>query len=850
MYIKEVCLDGFKSYATRTVIRGFDPLFNAITGLNGTGKSNILDSICFVLGIKNLSQVRVSNLQELVYKQGQAGITKATVSVVFDNSDRIQSPIGYEDFREITVTREIVAGGRQKYLINGRRVEADQVKNLFQSVQLNVDNPHFLIMQGRITKNEILPALEKLRKERTEYMQWSNGNAELDRLKRFCIAYEFVEAEKIRNTAVRVVEELKVKICEIDNDTKMMQNEVKEMEERVSKLTLEKDVNMGGEVKRFSDRVDAIARDLNKEVSRLENEEEDLASKKNNVDEIQKKIEDRASAIKNVEDGADDLKMKIDELAKSLEGHEKEYEDGDKSLLNQLGDAELVVTKAEADLKQLKTKISRCETELKEKTAKMLSKHDEAVALENEVKVRQKDVEKVERALMSLSYQEGHMESIKKDWEVESQAVNSIIENIRSIYSCLGNLKFSYHDLVKKFDRSKVKGLVGELTKVKNNSTMTALEVCAGGKLFNIVVDNENTAQQIIEKRDLRGRVTTIPLNRIKSKPVQPQVQKAAVELVGEGNAEVALSLVGYADEVKNAMEFVFGETFVCKTNAAAEKVAFDRRVNTRSVTLEGDLFQPGGLMTGGSIRGGGDQLRQLHALGEAYSELFLHEKRLSEIEAKINALVRLHEKYNELKQQLEVKTFRLKQSQNTAEQNEHHKLSEIVKRINQELEEAKYTLTEKQAFYEECVTKVANLEISVQDHANNEDGSLKTRAEKIEAVKKKMQSAKKNLKEREKLIMKVEALKQEHVSLENQLVSLQNEISTLTSEVDLLKTKVTSLKDEHSQAQYEFNAVNTMLVECDSQISCIRKEQEKLKNRIREKVFEQKRLESEVKSG
>ncbi|GKA03496.1 hypothetical protein Tco_0676277 [Tanacetum coccineum] len=60
------------------------------------------------------------------------------------------------------------------------------------------------------------------------------------------------------------------------------------------------------------DRVDAIAPDLNKEESRLENEEEDLATKKNNVDEIQKKIEDRASSIKNAEDGADDLKTRID----------------------------------------------------------------------------------------------------------------------------------------------------------------------------------------------------------------------------------------------------------------------------------------------------------------------------------------------------------------------------------------------------------------------------------------------------------------------------------------------------------------------------------------------------------
>lgn len=57
MYIKSIILEGFKSYAERTEINGFDPLFNAITGLNGSGKSNILDSICFLLGISNLSQV-------------------------------------------------------------------------------------------------------------------------------------------------------------------------------------------------------------------------------------------------------------------------------------------------------------------------------------------------------------------------------------------------------------------------------------------------------------------------------------------------------------------------------------------------------------------------------------------------------------------------------------------------------------------------------------------------------------------------------------------------------------------------------------------------------------------------
>lgn len=139
MHIKSIIIEGFKSYAQRTEINGFDPLFNAITGLNGSGKSNILDSICFLLGISNLShvscytslskgsiltliewswrsfpilfffypKVRASNLQDLVYKNGQGGITKATVSITFDNSNKSQSPLGFETHDEITVTRQV-----------------------------------------------------------------------------------------------------------------------------------------------------------------------------------------------------------------------------------------------------------------------------------------------------------------------------------------------------------------------------------------------------------------------------------------------------------------------------------------------------------------------------------------------------------------------------------------------------------------------------------------------------------------------------------------------------------------------------------------------------------------------
>lgn len=93
-------------------------------------------------------------MQELIFKNGQAGITKASVSVIFDNTDPDNCPVGYENCREITVSRQVVigGGGKNKYFINGKTVLTKKVIDLFCSIQMNVNNPNFLIMQGRITK--------------------------------------------------------------------------------------------------------------------------------------------------------------------------------------------------------------------------------------------------------------------------------------------------------------------------------------------------------------------------------------------------------------------------------------------------------------------------------------------------------------------------------------------------------------------------------------------------------------------------------------------------------------------------------------------------------------------------
>ncbi|MBA0794578.1 hypothetical protein Gohar_018893, partial [Gossypium harknessii] len=692
--------------------------------------------------------------------------------------------------------------------------------------------------------------------------------AELDRLKRFCVAYEYVQAETIRDSAVGEVGRVKAKITEIDNDAERTKVEIQDMETNISKLTAQKEATMGGEVKTLSDEVDSLSKSLVQEVSVLESKEDTLKGEKenaekiiHNIEDLKQSIEGKAIALQKSEQGAADLNKRFEDLSKSLEDLEKEHQavlagkssgNEEKCLEDQLGDAKVAVGTAETELKQLKTKISHCEKELGEKTRQLKSKRAEAVDVENELNSRRKGLEKVEIELENLPYKEGQMEALQKDRASELELIQKLKDEVRDHSAQLANVQFNYRDPVKNFDRTKVKGVVAKLIKVKDSSAMTALEVTAGGKLFNVVVDSENTGKQLLQNGELRRRVTIIPLNKIQPNNVHPRVQQSATRLVGKENAKLALSLVGFDKELESAMEYVFGGTFVCRTTEAAKEVAFNREIRTPSVTLEGDIFQPSGLLTGGSRRGGGDLLRRLHDLAEAESKLAVHQKKLSEVEAKIADLLPLQKKFTDLKAQLELKMHDLSLFQNRAEKNEHHKLAEMVKSIEQELELARSTVKEKQILYEKLVSTVSELEKSIRDNDNNREGRLKDLERKIKATKAKMQSASKDLKghinEKEKLVMEREAFIQEQSSLENQLTSLKAQINNLNVEMQEQVAKVDSLKKNHDQLQSKLDSARLKMKECDSEISSILKQQQKLQHKLSNVKLERKKLENEVK--
>ncbi len=148
MYLKSIKLDGFKSFANKTVFE-FKRGITAIVGPNGSGKSNIVDAVRWVLGEQSVKSLRgSSSMSDVIFSGSDAkeGLNKASVSLVFDNTDRYLN----SDFDEIEVKRVIYKTGESEYLLNSTKVRLKDIQDLFIDAGSNPDSFN-IISQGTVT---------------------------------------------------------------------------------------------------------------------------------------------------------------------------------------------------------------------------------------------------------------------------------------------------------------------------------------------------------------------------------------------------------------------------------------------------------------------------------------------------------------------------------------------------------------------------------------------------------------------------------------------------------------------------------------------------------------------------
>ena len=150
MYLKRLELQGFKSFADKTILE-FKPGITTVIGPNGSGKSNISDSIRWVLGEQSMKSLRGSSSSDIIFAgtQNRKSLGFAEASIVIDNSDG-KLPIEYN---EVTVTRKIYRSGETGYFINKTPCRLKDILELFMDTGIGKDG-YSIIGQGKI--DEIL----------------------------------------------------------------------------------------------------------------------------------------------------------------------------------------------------------------------------------------------------------------------------------------------------------------------------------------------------------------------------------------------------------------------------------------------------------------------------------------------------------------------------------------------------------------------------------------------------------------------------------------------------------------------------------------------------------------------
>lgn len=676
-----------------------------------------------------MSTVRAQNLQDLIYKRGQAGVTKASVTIVFDNRDKATSPIGFEEYATISVTRQIVLGGTSKYLINGHRAQQQTVQNLFQSVQLNINNPNFLIMQGRVTKvlnmkpveilamieeaagtrmfeerkekahrtmtkkemkvreleqllhEEIEPKLEKLRGEKRAFLEFQQTQNGLERLTRLVVAHDYLRNQERLRVAKDELQNKEHTMDGLDENVSRMKNEMAHLEEDIKQLKArrEKELRKGGrfqalenQVKEHSHEAVRLATQADLKKSSMLEENQKRETIESQVVELERLLKQKKVVYDELQQRYDTAKAELDaqtreveqkeELLQTLQTGVASREGQESGYQGQLNDARNRLNSATTEQEQAMLRISHLKKRVKEEEPRARKAKEQNSSLLHDLETLRSQAQSLESELSQIGYDA----SVEKEMYQKERKLQSEIRELRSradqTKRKVANVDFVYSDPYEGFDRRKVKGLVAQLFSLEKDKMIagTALEICAGGRLYNVVVDSAETGTALLQNGRLRKRVTIIPLNKIAA--FRASAEKiAAAKNIAPNQVELALSLIGYDDELAAAMEYVFGMTLICENPEAAKRVTFDPSVRLKSVTLEGDLYDPSGTLSGGSAPNTSGVLVILQHLNEIMGELTYKEKELRSLQT---LMIREKEKLDyckAAKEQLDLKTHEIK---------------------------------------------------------------------------------------------------------------------------------------------------------------------------------------------
>ncbi len=707
MYLKRLEIQGFKSFADKTVLT-FDDDITAIVGPNGSGKSNISDAIRWVMGEQSSKSLRGAKMEDVIFggTQKRAQLGFAEVSLILDNSDGAFRVDG----AEVMVTRRYYRSGESEYYINKQSARLRDINELFMDTGLGREG-YSNIGQGKIDEILSLKSTDRReifeeaagiskyrhRKEDTERRlaateenllrigdKISELELQLEPLRRQAeqakkyLAYR----EELQGLEVAVwldsLERLTESVSQISNDYEAASQQLAEahgeltalyqQSEQLSLTLHARDLELDALRVKIAE-AEAEVQRANGEKAILQN---NLQNSRENIARVQMELDDQRNRTGGLAAQIAEKQARVQELLQNMGATEERLQqalskdralaDSAESLTAQLLEKrtqqaallrEAAQKRAEyGSLEQLRVELGARQERLKEESeasesrvAELERQADELKtqlrAAQEEATAEQNRIAGFQLRLQARREKYNTLEQQRVAQAVELSTDESKIRMYQEMERDYDGYSRAVRELMQEAARGRLRNIHGPVSRLIHVSPeyTTAIETALGGAMQHVVVSAEEDGRNAIsflKRRDL-GRATFLPLTTIRGRVLQERDLTACSGFVG-----LASELVQTEDRYRAVVTDLLGRTAVVDTLDHAIAMARRYQNRFRIVTLDGQLMNAGGSMTGGSVTKSAGILARDNALQQLLARHQQRSEQLAQLTKQVQEADRL----------------------------------------------------------------------------------------------------------------------------------------------------------------------------------------------------------------
>ena len=588
MYLKEIKTYGFKSFADKTIIE-LGKNINGIVGPNGSGKSNIVDAVRWVLGEQSMKSLRGDTSSDVIFSgsESRKPLNSASVTLVFDNEDR-SLPI---DFNEVAIKRIAFRTGESEYYINNERVRLKDLSDLLMESGTAKESFN-IISQGKI--DEIL-----------------STKAE-DRRIIFEEAAGVLKYKKRKEEAFRKLEKTNQNINRVSDIISEISSTIGPMEEashKAKKYMAIKDKLSNLEVATIAKNISLLNFEYQEDKKKIEALENEISSSNASMSSYDIDILKYKKDLEKIREEMNEKQSRLIELSRK-----EEVISSDIKLLQERN-------KYRDDKSRIANNIILLKEELLNINSYLLDEKNSLDVIDRKIELLEKEMFKLKEDYNSNLNKKNSYNNIldKNSRDIESLKYrieyleNSLSNNTalpKLIKMILENPKFTgVHNVISALIDTKSEYKVAVSTSLASSS-------------FYLVVDTPDTAKELITylKNNNLGRATFYPLSVITGRNIDEQVINIIARI--EGYVGIASSLVTYNSKYENIISNVLGNIIIARDIDSANKISSKVNKKYKVVTLDGQVVNPGGSLTGGSLQKNNNYLSIKYEIEEAQKKL------------------------------------------------------------------------------------------------------------------------------------------------------------------------------------------------------------------------------------